>query len=154
MGINFCRRQNAVMKKQFNVRSLLPYGEIWILHHKWCECKKQTKHRALCIWMRWQNPTYNAFAKRFVRAVSSEDSTQCYRTHNKWRRKIERNIWIYIFRENKIEIGIEKHSKKSATGNHFDLIKTRAVLTVHTTGNAFSFSGSVEWSRPNRMTAA
>lgn len=49
-----------------------------------------------------------------------------------------------FFEKKKIEIGIEKHSKKSATGNHFDLIKTRAVLTVQTTGNAFSFSGSVE----------
>lgn len=27
-------------------------------------------------------------------------------------------------------------------------------LTVHTTGNAFSLAGSVEWSRPSNMTAA
>lgn len=34
------------------------------------------------------------------------------------------------------------------------LINARERLTVHTTGNAFSLPGNVEWSRPSNMTAA
>lgn len=150
--INCCRRQNAVMKKKFNVWSLLPYGKFKFSTRNGVNAQAQAKHRAICIWMRWQNPTYDAFAKRFCKSnfekIQPNTIGRIINDGENWEETFE-------FKMPKKKIQIDSQ-QGIGNNNNFDLIKAcfQVILTVQTTGNAFSVPGSVEWSRPKRMTAA